>query len=40
MVTGHLHQAMADFGTKEGTKTGTAGTVSISIKAINDGASV
>ena len=28
MVTGHLHRAMADFGAKAGTKTGTAGTVS------------
>lgn len=27
MVTGHLHQAMADFGAKVGTKTGTVGTV-------------
>ena len=28
MVTSHLHQAMADFGSKVGTKTGTIGTVS------------
>jgi len=28
MVAGHLHQAMADFGTKVGTKTGTVRTVS------------
>jgi hypothetical protein len=28
MVTGHLHQAMTDFGAKDGTKPGTAGTVS------------
>ncbi len=28
MVTGHLHEAMADFGTKVGTKTGTSPTVS------------
>lgn len=28
MITSHLHQAMADFGTKIGTKTGTSGTVS------------
>ena len=28
MVTSHLHQAMADFGTKVGTKTGTTGAVS------------
>ena len=28
MVTSHLHRAMADFGTKTGTKTGTMGTVS------------
>jgi integrase/recombinase XerD len=27
MVTSHLHRAMADFGTKTGTKTGTVGTV-------------
>jgi hypothetical protein len=29
MVTGYLHQAMTDFGTKEGTKAGTAGAVSL-----------
>jgi integrase/recombinase XerD len=29
MVTGHLHQAMTDFGTKEGTKAGTAGAVTL-----------
>src|ERR1700677_1379233 len=29
MVTGHLHQAMADFGAKVGTKPGTVGTVSL-----------
>jgi integrase/recombinase XerD len=28
MVTSHLHRAMADFGAKAGTKTGTIGTVS------------
>ncbi len=28
MVTGHLHEAIADFGTKVGTKTGTSPTVS------------
>ena len=31
MVTSHLHQAMADFGAKSGTKTGTDQTVSIGI---------
>ena len=29
MVTGHLHEAMADFGRKVGTKTGTSPTVSM-----------
>jgi integrase/recombinase XerD len=33
MVTSHLHRAMADFGTKTGTKTGTMGTVSSSTAA-------
>ena len=28
MITSHLHRAMADFGTKVGTKPGTTGTVS------------
>jgi len=40
MVTGHLHQAMTDFGAKDGTKTGTAGAVSPGIATGSDQATI